>query len=43
MIVGCTLDYYIILCSFVKSNNQGKEIVYNLQKKKLIILMIIKM
>ena len=33
MIVGCTLDYYIILCSFVKSNNQGKEIVYNLQKK----------
>ena len=39
MIVGCTLDYYIILCSFVKGNNQGKGILYiKKQKNKIIII-----
>jgi len=45
MIVGCTLDYYIIYVLLSKVTTKGKGLVYNLQKKnkkKLIMLMIIK-
>jgi len=34
MIVGCTLDYYIIYILLLKVTTKGKWIVYNLQKKK---------
>jgi len=36
MIVGCTLDYYIIYVLLLKVTTKGKMIVYNLQKKKQI-------
>jgi len=34
MIVGCTLDYYIIYVLLSKVTTKGKGLVYNLQKKK---------
>jgi hypothetical protein len=35
MIVGCTLDYYIIYVLLSKVTTKGKRLVYNLQKKKI--------
>jgi len=36
MIVGCTLDYYIIYVLLLKVTTKRKGIIYNLQKKKKI-------
>jgi len=33
MIVGCTLDYYIIYVFLSKVTTKGKGLVYNLEKK----------
>jgi hypothetical protein len=44
MIVGCTLDYYIIYVLLLKVTikGKGKYIICKKKKNKLIILMIIK-